>query len=264
MVKIWEDFEKSCVTYLQSKFGTYAQFIWKGKSISTTSDIEAVTKSGKSFYIEAKHCPAQCGQFVLLPNIKTQSFDYSQLNVTPINQYSQAIIEHMNMDFQAFKEAGTKGKAIEIENSSQIFADWIKNYYKTKKAEYIITNNFDIFSIDDIKYVFEISATYRVKRSGSRNVGSGKMGIVKQFINKNYTVNSLHCSGERLFVGSTIELHNERFVLNGTEYMFSKRENVYEIRRLSNTFNANVIFSVDFNPKINPISNNEFINLLTR
>lgn len=262
MAKIWENFEKSCVEYLESNFGQYARFNWKGKSDSTKSDIEVITKTGKTFYIEAKHCPAQCGQFVLLPNIETENFDYSRLNVTPINKYSQAIIEHMNMEFEAFKEAGTKGKPIEIENGFKTFAGWIKNYYKSKGTEYIITNNFEIFSIDDIEYVFDISATYRVKRSGSGSVGYGKMDIVRRYIKNNYPVDSTYCEDDKLFASSNFELHNERFVLNGTEYMFSKRENVYEIRKLSNTFNANVIFSVEFEPQINSILDSEFTELL--
>lgn len=264
MAKAWEDFEKSCVDYLEGNFGRYAHFIWKGKSDSTKSDIEVVTKKGKSFYIEAKHCPAQCGQFVLLPNIETKSFDYSELNFSPVNQYSQTIIEHMNMDFEAFKEAGTKGKSIEIENGSQIFARWIKNHYKSKGTKYIITNNFEIFSIEDIDCVFNIFATYRVKRSGSRSVGYSKIDSVRHFIKNNYPVNYIYCKGEKLFVSSNVELHNERFTFDGNEYMFSKRENVYEIRKLSNTFNANVIFSVEFEPKIDPISNSELIDLLTQ
>ena len=43
---------------------------------------------------------------------------------------------------------------------------------------------------------------------------------------------------------STRNLHDVRFVLDGYEYMFSIRDDKYEIRKLSNTFNANVIFSI--------------------
>lgn len=49
----------------------------------------------------------------------------------------------------------------------------------------------------------------------------------------------------KLFVTSTRYIHNTRFIINGTEYMFSERGSEYEIRKLSNTFNANVIFSID-------------------
>lgn len=264
MTKIWENFEKTCVDYLNNKFKQYAQFTWQGKSDSTKSDIEVITKNGKRFYIEAKHCPAQCGQFVLLPNIETKTFDYSRLNVSPINPYSLTIISVMNKDFESYKEAGTKGKSIEFINSSKIFANWIKNYYKNKDTRFIITNNFEIFSIDDIENIFDISATYRIKRSGSGSVGNSKINIVKQFIKDNYPIDSTHYEQDKLFATSKYDLHNKRFILNSTEYMFSKRENIYEIRKLSNTFNANVIFSIEFNPQINSINNKDFITLLTQ
>ncbi|MBQ9743957.1 MAG: hypothetical protein IJW19_02425 [Clostridia bacterium] len=264
MAKVWEDFEKSCVDYLERHFGQYAHFTWKGKSDSTKSDIEVVTNSGKSFYIEAKHCPAQCGQFVLLPNIGIEMFDYSHLNATPINPYSHAIIEYMNQDFESFKNAGTRGKLIEMENGTDVFAAWIKNYYKRKETKYIITNNFEIFSIEDIENVFNISATYRVKRSGSGYVGKNNVAKMKNYIENNYPIIAIGVKGDRMMAISNSELHNIRFKLDGTEYMFSKRENVYEIRKLSNTLNANVIFSVEFEPQIDSISNVGFIDILTR
>lgn len=46
---------------------------------------------------------------------------------------------------------------------------------------------------------------------------------------------------------------------NGYEYMFSQRGSEYEIRKLSNTFNANVIFSIDLKPTINGANENRFI-----
>lgn len=216
------------------------------------------------FYVEAKHCPAQCGQFVLLPNIATETFDYSRLNTTPINKYACAIIEHMNQSFETFKNAGTKGKIIEMSNGSDVFVEWIKNYYKSKGTEYIITNNFEIFSIDDIENVFNVSATYRVKRSGSSNVGKGKFIKVKAYIENNYPITAIGTDGDRMIATSNNELHNIRFKIDGTEYMFSKRENVYEIRRLSNTFNANVIFSIELQSIIDSITKGDFIKILMK
>ena len=99
-MSIWEEFEKNCVDYLNKKFGSYATFVHEGGSDSTVPDILVHTKNKKSFYIDVKHCPAQCGQFVLLPNIKTRTFEYSRLNATPINKYSEMIIKHMNDSFE--------------------------------------------------------------------------------------------------------------------------------------------------------------------
>lgn len=95
---MWEDFEIQCTDYLNKRFGAYARFIHQGGNDSTISDILVQTKSGNSFYIDAKHSPAQCGQFVLLPDIKTNTFEYSERNVNRMNAYTRKIIAHM--DFQ--------------------------------------------------------------------------------------------------------------------------------------------------------------------
>ncbi len=44
--------------------------------------------------------------------------------------------------------------------------------------------------------------------------------------------------------------------------MFSSKEAYYEVRRLSNTFNANVIFSIKLKKNVHSITPNQFINLL--
>lgn len=67
----WDNFEIEATRYLENKFGSFASFVHQGGADSTVPDIFVRLKSGKSFYIEAKHSPAQCGQFVLLPNIQT-------------------------------------------------------------------------------------------------------------------------------------------------------------------------------------------------
>ena len=58
-------------------------------------------------------------------------------------------------------------------------------------------------------------------------------------------------------------MSNIRFTIGENEYMFSLRdENYYEIRRLSNTFNANVIFSVKIKNNQQGMSRQEFISVL--
>ncbi len=256
---IWEEYEVECTEFLNKQFGEFAKFIHKGKSDSTIPDIEVVTNGGKKFFIDVKHCPAQCGQFVLLPNIAKGCFEYSHQNATAINRYSTAIMEYMNDDFEAFKEAGTSGKNIEMKNGSEIFAKWIITAYKNKGAKYFITNNFVILSVDDFFDYFFVSAKYRIKRSGSSSVGKSNLSNVLQCIESgNYGVISSRCDKDKLFVTANRNIHNTRFTLNGTEYMFSLRDNEYEIRRLSNTFNANVIFSIDLKPGKSGLSKKDF------
>ena len=66
---IWEDFELKCTDYLKKNFGQYAEYYHQGGADSTVPDILVKAENGKSFYIEVKHCPAQCGQFVLSPDL---------------------------------------------------------------------------------------------------------------------------------------------------------------------------------------------------
>lgn len=259
----WEEFEFSCTDYLNSTFGDCATFIHEGGSDSTVPDILVRTNSGRKFYIDVKHCPAQCGQFVLLPNLKTQTFDYSPLNANPINPYAREIMAYMDCYFDEFKEAGTSGKDINMKNGSDIFASWIVYNYKNKGADYFITNGFTIVPIDRFSDYFYVSAKYRIKRSGSGSVGRGNIAGVRRAIESgDYGISSVRIDDTKMFVTSKRNIHNVRFILNGTEFMFSARGYEYEIRKLSNTFNANVIFSIDLKPGKKGLSRAEFSSLL--
>ena len=258
----WQDFEDECTTYLNRRFKEYATFYQRGGSNSNESDIEVITKSQKSFFIESKFCPAQCGQFVLLPNVIKRSFEYSHLNFTKLNCYSLAIIQYMNEHFDEYLNAGTAGKDINMKNGSDIFSAWIVQAYKDKGAEFIITNGNVILPIDDLKKCFNVCARYRVKRSGSQNVGWSRIEAVSRYLKENYELKSIKANGEKLFVESERFIHGARFVLDGYEYMISKRGERYELRRLSNTFNANVIFSIDLKYGASGLSDDEFISFL--
>lgn len=263
MSSIWEDFEIDCTEYLNRKFGDYASFKHEGGSDSTIPDIKVTTKSGNIFYIDAKHSPAQCGQFVLLPDIASSTFIYSRLNTTPINTYAKQIIEHMNAQFDEFKEAGTAGKDIVMNNGSEIFSNWIIDSYRNKGARYFITNNYTILPVERSSEYFNVSAKYRVKRSGSSHVGKSNISNVLNYIKSNgYNIESSRTDAGKLFVVSAESLHNQRFLLHGYEYMFSLRDSEYEIRKLSNTFNANVIFSIDLKSNKSGIGPDEFIQAL--
>ena len=259
----WEDFEIQCVNHLNEKFSDYARFTHQGGTDSTTADILVKTQKSKSFYVEAKHSPAQCGQFVLLPNLATRTFQYSSLNATDINQYSETIINYMNKDFDSFRNAGTAGKEIDIKNASDIFTGWIITTYKSKGVEFFITNGFFIFPIKDFAKYFDVTAKYRIKRSGSGDVGKSRFNTVMKYIcEKGYNIANLRVSGNKMFLTSSEQLHNKRFILDGTEYMFSLRGNEFEIRKLSDTYNANVIFSVKLKDKPPHSENTEFIEYL--
>ncbi len=259
----WQNFENKCKEYLDSQYGKYAKFSLEGGSNANISDIAVKTKSNRKFYIEVKHCPAQCGQFVLLPDVEKRKFIYSSKNALELNENSELIAEYMNDSFDEFLSAGTTGKYIDMENGSKIFADWIIQSYQNKQAEYIITNDFIIFPIEKIGQYFDITAKYRIKRSGSGTVGKKNIKAVSEYIKQNYNINSVEMLGKKFFINSSAPMSNIRFTIGENEYMFSLRdENYYEIRRLSNTFNANVIFSVKIKNNQQGMGKQEFISVL--
>ena len=261
-MKQWKIFELKCFEYLKNNFSRFAQFTMQGGSDSTTADIQVHTQNNKMFYLETKHCPAQCGQFVLFANQNTRNFDYSAKNITTLNSYYKSIIDYMNQDFEGFKNASTRSKKIEFENSSEIFAKWIIETYKQKNVKFFITNNYQIIPLTNITDYFNITARYRVKRSGSRKISKKDISIIRNYISGTYNLNNFIEINDRLYVQSALNLHNTKFNINGNEYMFSVRNQYFEIRKLSNTFNANVIFSITLKPNINGLSVEEFINFL--
>lgn len=265
-MKKWESFELYCTNYLNENFGEYATFTHQGGADSTVPDIYVKTKNGNAFYIEAKHSPAQCGQFVLLPNIQNCCFEYSVKNKTSVNTYSNTIKEYMEKFFDEYREADTKGKDIIFENCSEIFAKWIIQNYKANEVKYIITNDFMIIPVEDILDYFEISSKYRIKRSGSGNAGKEFIANFDKILNTDnfskFMILSIRTKDSKLFVKSSIDLHNKRFIYKNHEYMFSQRDSEFEVRKLSNTYNANVIFSIKLRKNKSGISNESFKSLL--
>ncbi len=264
----WENFEIECTNYLNNKFGKYATFIHQGGSVSNVSDILVQTNTGNRFYIDVKHSPAQCGQFVLFANDKERKFEYSSKNNSRINKYAIKIMEHMNEHFDEFKNAGTKGKEIIMENGSQIFSNWVIQSYKEKGTKYFITNDYTIIPIEHFLEFFEVSAKYRRKKSGSGSVGKSLVGFFERVLSNNdahnYKITNTRIDANRLFVESSIDLHNKRLIYQQYEYMFSKRNSEYELRKLSNTNNANVIFSIkQIEGKVG-MEDLEFINILKK
>lgn len=255
----WEDFEIECTSYLNSKFSTYANFKHMGGADSTKPDILVQLNDGTRFFMEAKQTPAQCGQFVLIPDIERRCFAYSEKNASRINQYAKEIMKHMDKQFDEYREAGTSGKSIEMPDSDTLFTNWIVDYYKNKGVKYFITNDYTIFPIDAFGNHFDVSATYRIKRSGSGEVGKPRLNIVKDYIlSLDYAIDSVSAESGKLFIESRRNLHNQRFILGKYEYMFSQRGDRYEIRKLSNTYNANVIFSI-IKKNAAGLSDSEFI-----
>lgn len=256
----WSDFENQCLKYLYNNFNQYASFEAMGGADSTVSDIKVVSKNNKEFFIEVKHSPAQCGQFVLIPNNKTQTFEFSNKNASKLTSTAQEIIDNMNLNYTKYKNAGTAGLKIEFKNSNTVFAKWIIEYYKSKKTKYIITNNYTLFHIQNILDYFDIECLYRIKKSGSSSVGITYKDTIIKFVEKmklnNYSYNY---NNGHLMILTTDNMDRKIIEIDKNSYMFSKRTGCYEIRKLSNTKNANVIFSINLKSNTTGLSSEDFI-----
>ncbi len=248
----WKIFEMACTDFLNKKYGDSATFVNGGGANSTVTDIQVKINSVNKFSIEVKKSPAQCGQFVLFPNEEKKQFEYSYRNSSECRECANTIIEHMNRNYHQYIEAGTSGQPIIFAGCEDVFVRWITEYYKAKNVKFFMTNNNIIAPIENFSDYFMVSAKYRVKRSGSSGVRKSLQKEVSNHINCNFNTIAIISEDQKLFVESTYKLNKTRFVCNSKRYMFSARGDKFEVRKLSNTGNANVIFSIVLKSIQNP------------
>jgi hypothetical protein len=115
-------------------------------------------------------------------------------------------------------------------------------------VKYIIScynDKYVIFPIRKFASYFDISAKYRIKKSGSGAPAKKDISTVTDVISKTYQTAKFTVDGKKLFVTITEPILEDKFVLGKYTYYFSRKEpKTYEVRRLSNTYNMNVIFSI--------------------
>lgn len=248
-MKPGEKFEKDCVKFLMQTYKINGvTFYLEGGMDSTKSDIAVIKNDCVDFYIEVKDTDAQSGQFVLYPDKETETFVFSPKNKSEQNEMTEIMIQYMNNDFYRFDNAGTAGEALNIETS--VFSDWIVNHYTDKKVKYFISykNGFVICPIRKFSSYFKITAKYRIKKSGSSNPAKRDFEAVKNEIKSLYQTAFFSEDGSKLFATFNESVTRNRFVLGKYTYYISNRgTNFYEIKRLSNTYNMNVIFSIQLN-----------------
>ena len=241
----WGLFEDKCFHYLKATYGTdIVTFESEGKSNSAAPDVKVLIGGRHAFNMETKMANAQCGQFVLFPNEAKRQFEYSRGNAYQINSDSRAIMIYMDNLFDTFCVAGSRGQAITLDKA--ILYSWIKNYYKSKGVQFFVSEwqgRIVIFPIDKMEDYFNVSAIYRMKKSGSTSPSPSNNTEILGLVN-DPTANIYTDSG-KVFVSTTKNLTDT--ILKGDKYSYIFRfagSGTYMIRRLSNTFNSNVIFSI--------------------
>lgn len=249
-MKPGEKFELECTKYLIKNYGKNGvTFIHHDTSNSTSSDIEVQKRDGSSFFIEAKDSNAQAGQFVLSADDINKIFTFSGRNKTRENEFTNSIIKYMNNHYEHYNTAGTKG--IDIGIDEEIFVGWIVNHYKGMNVKYIITKNDDdmiIFPLNRFGDYFKVTATFRIKKSGSAAPSKSNFAAIRNYIADRFkcNVNVIEKGDKYALMIPHIPLGTTEttFDLNGRTYYLSPDNNGYQIRQLSNTKNRNVIFSI--------------------
>lgn len=263
-MKKWEQFEIDCTKYLNEEFGEYATFTHQGRSDSTIPDIKVETNNNTEFYIEAKNSPAQCGQFVLQADETTNTFSYSKKNKSKENEFSKKIVDFMNNNFTTFVNAGTSGEEIDTDNCEDLFASWIINNYKEKNVKLIITNNYILLPLEKLPDYFKIKGKFRIKKSGSSKPPKKYYDDIKQILSQKYNIFEHEEKDGRYLVNTTQKFIHEKFKIGKYTYAFMDIDNdLYEIRKLSNTFNTNVIFSICLKDNISGLTKEEIIKKLS-
>jgi hypothetical protein len=251
MHKNWEKFEDEVLEYLRTNFPQLA-FGESAKSDATKGDIP-IFNPDLMGYAEVKLCPAQSGQFVVIDENKT--FKFSAKNKLLKTIFTDEIIKELNTSYMTYQTTGTAAMPIKV--TSKRITEHIVEIYKSKDiVGTIVSTRLDSFKtfvpLEKFKHYFTFNAVLRRKKSGSRKVPK------KEFLLSN-DLAKLH-----LIKNEYTYQHNQQTnqydiekKLNETEcyisehYYFSlKEENkdffTYVIRKLSQTANLSVVFSVQY------------------
>ena len=149
-------------------------------------------------------------------------------------------------------EVRAKAMAATAAKKSKLYSIYAKEIYQAAKG------NPDPSSNDVLRRVIEKAKREQVPADViNRNIDKVKIYLKSRFPNA-----KIESTFDKIFLYSQENLHNERFIIGKNEYMISKRENNYEIRKLSNTFNANVIFSIELKSNKSGLSVSDFIFIL--
>lgn len=247
-METWRIFENSCTNFLNEKYGdNILIFKGSGMSDSTKSDIAVLQNNKLRFFIECKMSKAQSGQFVLLD--KGSYFVFSPQNKSEENEFSDMILEYINTNYEIYKDVSTAATRINLPGS--IYAAWIKKHYQSKDVKYVITadnhNNYIIFPIEKYGEYFNISANFRVKRSGSRDLSKNYEYDLKTLVENKYGPCKIQWDGKKAYCVLNAYIP-DKTKLYGTYYRYQLNmiePNIYQVRMLSNTNNSNVIFSIE-------------------
>lgn len=255
----WEKFELECYEKLKKDYSKLAKILPHGKSDSTKPDIEIVLPNGENFFIEVKSKKSQCCQFVLFPDDKTKTFHFSEQNKMAKTDACKTIIDHMEKNYSHYRMPTQSG--IDINITTDTLYALVNEYYSAKLVKFFMTkdynDNYIIFPTAKFKNYFNITSCYRKKKSGSSAPSEIHISEIEQALTDYSIKGSVNISTidkPRCFLTTDDNtLHNERLICTDYTYQLKTNEHskmlidphmlayIYEVRKLSNTNNPNVI-----------------------
>lgn len=172
--------------------------------------------------------------------MEEKKFIYSKRNKFKLNIYSKKIIEYMSYNFDIYYNVGTKGRTIFLDK--EIFYGWVIDYYKNKDVKFMLTklDKFIIFPIEQFQEYFDIVAKYREKKSGSSVLTQSNISDLELALRNE----SIQYIMEGTSLISSENLEDRKMQGNKYTYLIKRDNDRYKVRKLSNTRNANVIFSI--------------------
>lgn len=237
----WKVLEKECLDYLNEKYSSdRVKFESTGGSDSNSPDIKVYIDGENKFNIEVKSASAQSGQFVVLK--EHEKFVFSTKNKSNAEEATPFLV-YMNNNYEKFENVGTA--RIVVDMPIQEFHSWIINHYLSKNEIYVITkegNDFIVFPTQKYGEYFDITCSYRIKVSGSRNVSKKYFDEVNKFFENN----KLEYRGKYLTL-ITDEVYCKNQIINIGENLFlisNRVEDGYKITMKGKTQNPNIIFSI--------------------
>lgn len=256
MAEKWKKFEKECYKQLENLYSGICNLEAYGQSDSTKADIKIITKNNNEFFIEVKDKKSQCCQFVLFPNEENRCFDFSYKNRVPLTENCKSIIEYMNNNFDYYKKVSKKGLPINV--NKEILYGLVNDFYTVKNVKFFMTKGkeYIIFPINKFSEYFDIEALYRKKKSGSSepNEKNNNNEIINLLNDEkiDYCLEYVKVDKKtRCFIHMNQNFAEIRLIGDYYTYLFKdndysqmlqkEKSYVFELRRLSNTSNPNVI-----------------------
>jgi len=249
----WEVFQNEATDFLSEYFNIHCSM--EGGFDATTSEITARNADQVLTTIEAKFCPAQAGQIILLSDgIK---FTFSEKSKNRVNEYTQEIIKYLNDNYASFQ--GTNSATIPITTISfSTLFKWVKKVYSDKNVEWIIASKeFCNLSKDDLLFVpldeiekyFDISITLRRKKTGNDHIPGKDLPDFQEemdLINPNYQIKR---TNNRYLLTLNSKISNFNI---GTKYLLSmtNQDAQYYIKKKDMNTNPNLVFQLNLKDTI--------------